>query len=231
MDNNQVIVLKNICISHTKNNNILNGVNLVVNSGELVYFTGRVGSGKTSILRLLYADIEMNDGEAIVCGFDLSKIKTKHIPKLRKRIGIIFQDFQLLPDRNVFNNLKFVLNATGWKSNQIDARINDVLIEVDMLDKIHSNPKELSGGEQQRIAIARALLNNPELIIADEPTGNLDPTSSTIIFELLHKFAKSGKAVVIATHNYSLIKKYPATIMHFQEGCVFNKSINDLPTE
>ena len=191
---------------------ILRDVDFSVKPGEFVYMIGRVGSGKSSLLKTLYGEIPLREGNGFAVGYDLRKLKSKDIPWLRRRMGIIFQDFQLLIDRNVYDNLLFVLKATGWKNNmEMDHRIRQVLSEVDMVHKGYKMPHQLSGCEQQRIAIARALLNKPDLILADEPTGNLDPDTSDELMKLLHQICNSddGKAVIMATHNYNLIKKYP----------------------
>ncbi|MCA1745526.1 MAG: ATP-binding cassette domain-containing protein [Bacteroidales bacterium] len=181
---------------------ILRDVHLAIKPGEFLYMIGRVGSGKSSLLKTLYGEIPLREGTGSVVGYDLLKIKSKHIPWLRRRMGIIFQDFQLLIDRNVYDNLLFVLKATGWKNQvEMDHRIREVLSEVDMVHKGYKMPHQLSGGEQQRVAIARALLNKPDLILADEPTGNLDPDTSDELMKLLHQICKDGKTVIMATHN------------------------------
>lgn len=193
---------------------VLKHVNLSVSNGEFVYLIGKVGSGKSSLMKSMYAEIPVYDGEAEVLGYDLPRIKRKDIPMLRRKIGIVFQDFQLLTDRNVYENLRFVLDATGWKSQaEKDARIEEVLQQVGMVNKSYKMPHELSGGEQQRIVIARALLNKPELILADEPTGNLDPETGDKIVALLQEISKGGTAVVMATHNLSLVSRFPGRII------------------
>lgn len=195
-------------------NVIMSNINLEIKSGELVYLIGRTGSGKSSLLKTLYAELPLAKGTGIVAGFQLEKIKNKQIPFLRRKLGIVFQDFQLLTDRNVNENLKFVLKATGWKNKmEIDRRIQEVLEKVGLAQKGYKMPNELSGGEQQRVVIARALLNNPEIILADEPTGNLDPDTSRGIMQILTKISATGRAVVIATHDYPLIKEFPGRVI------------------
>ena len=189
---------------------VLTDVNFSVNSGEFVYLIGKVGSGKTSLVKTLNAELPLSRGQVDVAGYALHSLKKSQIPYLRRRIGIIFQDFQLLTDRNIYENLSFVLQATGWKKkNSIAQRINEVLQMVGLSTKSYKMPHQLSGGEQQRVAIARALLNAPELILADEPTGNLDPETSSEIMELLIGIKNEGKTVLMVTHNYNLLKKFP----------------------
>lgn len=191
---------------------VLKGVDFKVHAGEFCYLVGKVGSGKSSLMKTMYADVPIrNSKRAEVLGFDVASIKRKQIPYLRRKIGIVFQDFQLLQDRSVAANLRFVLNATGWKNKaEIEERIEEVLKEVGMDKKSYKMPHELSGGEQQRIVIARALLNRPKLILADEPTGNLDPETGYQIVSLLHRLAKDGHAVLMATHNMQLVEDFPA---------------------
>lgn len=198
---------------------VLHDVNLNINKGEFVYITGKVGSGKSSLVKTLYAELPIAEGEANVMGYDLTTLKAKHTPELRRKLGIIFQDFQLLTDRSIDANLRFVLKATGWKNEfDIDRRIKEVLELVGMETKGYKMPNELSGGEQQRIAIARAILNNPELILADEPTGNLDNETSCQITELLHSICKNGSTVIMITHNLNLIEKYPGRLLLCSNG-------------
>lgn len=193
---------------------VLKHVNISVEQGEFIYLIGKVGSGKSSLMKSMYAEIPITTGDANVLGYDLVGIKKKDIPFLRRKIGIVFQDFQLLTDRNVYDNLRFVLEATGWKNRaDIDNRIEEVLTQVGMLNKSYKMPHELSGGEQQRIVIARALLNKPELILADEPTGNLDPETGEQIVAHLHKIAAQGTAVIMATHNLQLVEQFPAKVI------------------
>jgi cell division transport system ATP-binding protein len=196
---------------YQRENMVLKDVNFSLEKGELAYLIGKVGSGKSSLIKTINAEIPLKMGEAIVAGFNLRKIKSRQVPYLRRKLGIIFQDFQLLIDRNVHDNLLFVLKATGWKNNtEIEHRINDVLEKTGLSNKGYKMPHQLSGGEQQRVSIARALLNNPEIILADEPTGNLDPEASAEIMDLLMEIKSSGRAVLMATHNHTLLKKYPA---------------------
>lgn len=218
MQNKSLISLSDVSVFQ-KNKLVLTQVNLHVNSGEFLYLIGKTGSGKSSLLQLLYGDLELEQGEAIVCDYNLKDIRRKDVPFLRRKLGIIFQDFQLLDDRNVKENLKFVLRATGWTdAAKIDDRILEVLDEVNLVEKLRAMPHQLSGGEQQRIAIARAILNDPEVILADEPTGNLDPETSNGIMKILFNIREKGSAVIMATHNYSLINKFPGNVLKCEEG-------------
>lgn len=192
-------------------NLVLKEINFSIEKGELAYLIGKVGSGKTSLIKTINAEIPLISGEAIVAGFNLRMLKTRQIPYLRRKMGIVFQDFQLLTDRNVHDNLMFVLKATGWKnSGEIEKRITDVLDKVGLPNKGYKMTHQLSGGEQQRVAIARALLNDPEIILADEPTGNLDPDGSADIMNLLMDIKSNGRAIIMATHNHTLLKKFPS---------------------
>lgn len=198
---------------------ILSDLNFDINAGEFVYLIGRVGSGKSSLLKTLYAELQLIEGEGYVAGFDLRKLKRRDIPMLRRRIGIVFQDYQLLTDRNVFMNLYYVMKATGWKNeSEIRKRIDEVLKVVSLEDKGYKMPFELSGGEQQRLVIARALLNRPRLLLADEPTGNLDPLTAEGIIRLFQEIARQGCAVVMSTHNTALIEEYPSRTILFSKG-------------
>jgi cell division transport system ATP-binding protein len=198
---------------------VLTNVNLNVSKGEFIYLVGKVGSGKTSLIKTLNAQLPLKDGTGIVAGFNLSVIKNREIPYLRRKVGIVFQDFQLLIDRSVNDNLEFVLRATGWKeSSEIDKRINEVLDKVGLNLKGYKMPHQLSGGEQQRVVIGRALLNEPEIVLADEPTGNLDPETSEGIVRLLKDISNTGRAVIIATHNYTIVKKFSARTIKFENG-------------
>jgi cell division transport system ATP-binding protein len=215
-----IIDLKNVSIFHNKNL-VLNDVNLKVQRGEFVYLIGKTGSGKSSIMRLLYGELPMPQGEGHVAGFNLSSIKNSEIPKLRRKLGIIFQDFQLLTDRSARENLYFYLKATGWTDKQkMDERVSEVLSKVGLSTKGFKMPYELSGGEQQRLAIARALLNDPDLILADEPTGNLDPDTSNEIMNLLFDVSRNSRAVVMVTHNYSLMDRFPSRVVKVEQGKV-----------
>lgn len=198
---------------------ILSNINLQVDEGELVYLIGRVGTGKSTLLKMMYAEVEMASGEAMVVGFDLKRLKRSQIPYLRRSMGIVFQDFKLLTDRSVFLNLYDVMRATGWKSEEeIRRRIDEVLNLVGLAHKSYKMPFELSGGEQQRLAIARALVNRPRLILADEPTGNLDLRTADGIMEIFKRIAESGCAVVMSTHNVSLIEQFPSRTILFAQG-------------
>ncbi|MDR1344786.1 MAG: ATP-binding cassette domain-containing protein [Tannerellaceae bacterium] len=200
-------------------NLILRNASLELRNGEFVYVIGKVGSGKSSLLKALYCEIPINHGRARLMEYNLRRIKYKEIPFLRRKLGIVFQDFQLLTDRSANSNLEFVLRATGWtKKAEIDARINDVLNRVGMTNKGYKRPHELSGGEQQRIVIARALLNDPKLILADEPTGNLDPETGAQIVQLLHNISNRGTAVIMTTHNYNMVRDFPARIVKCENG-------------
>ncbi|MBS2099274.1 cell division ATP-binding protein FtsE [Carboxylicivirga linearis] len=197
---------------------ILQDVNFHIKPGEFVYLIGKVGSGKSSLLKTMYNELPLQEGYGFVAGYPLKSLKKSKVPFLRRKMGIVFQDFQLLSDRTVYNNLLFVLKATGWKNKkEIDKRIREVLSHVDMVHKGYKMPHQLSGGEQQRIGIARALLNEPDLILADEPTGNLDPETSDELMLLLKKICEGGRTVVMATHNYNLLKKFPGRTIRCED--------------
>lgn len=198
---------------------VLSDVNLSVDKGEFYYLIGKVGSGKSSFIKTINAELPLKEGEATVCEFNLRKLKKKQVPYLRRKLGIVFQDFQLLTDRSVYENLYFILKSTGWKNKtEIKQRIADVLDKVGLKFKEYKMPHQLSGGEQQRVVIARALLNNPDIILADEPTGNLDPDTSEEIMKVLFEISSTGRAVIMATHNYNLLKKYPAKTLKCFNG-------------
>jgi len=204
---------------------VVSGVTVEVSKGEFVYLLGKTGSGKSSFLKTIYADLPLGLGSGSVAGYDLGSIKPKDIPFLRRKLGIVFQDFQLLSDRSVYDNLKFVMNATGWKEEQkINLRIKEVLNKVGLESKEKSMPHELSGGEQQRVSIARALVNEPEIILADEPTGNLDPETSEEILKLLKALADSGRAVLFATHDMMVYNKYKSRTLVFEGGKVIQSN-------
>ncbi|RZJ36277.1 MAG: ATP-binding cassette domain-containing protein [Flavobacterium sp.] len=201
---------------------VLSNVNLEVNHGEFIYIIGKTGSGKSSLMKTLYADLPLQKGEATIVDFDLATLKERQIPFLRRKIGIVFQDFKLLPDRTVHDNMLFVLKATGWtNAREMDAKIDEVLERVDLKTFAKKMPHQLSGGEQQRVAIARALLNDPELILADEPTGNLDPQTSVEIMEVLRKINSNGKTIIMATHDYALIMKFPSKTLKCENATIF----------
>jgi cell division transport system ATP-binding protein len=221
-----VIELSNVSIFQ-KNILVLAQVSLSVDKGEFVYLIGKTGTGKSSLLKVLYADLPVAEGHVQVAGFNLPGLKRKEVPKLRRKLGIVFQDFQLLTDRSINENLLFVMKATGWKDkNAMEKRLQDVLSKVGLGTKGFKMPHQLSGGEQQRVAIARALINDPEIILADEPTGNLDPETSEGIMDLLFDISHSGRAVLMATHNYSLIRKYPSRTLKCENGRVSSISEN-----
>ena len=215
-----LISYKNVNVYQTGDEPILANVDFHVDEGEFIYVIGRVGSGKSSLLKTLYFELDVDDAEeAMVLNQDLRKLKRKHVPALRRQMGIIFQDFRLLGDRTVYKNLRFVLKATGWKDkNEINTRINEVLSDVGLEDKADKLPHELSGGEQQRVAIARAILNKPKVIIADEPTGNLDPETAESIIRMLKDISQTGTAVVMSTHNIPLLDKYPGIVYRCADG-------------
>lgn len=220
MDTEKEVIVKYEGVDLERDGNtILSDINLTIREGDFVYLIGKVGSGKSTLLKSMYHEIPLVRGTGKVLDYELENIKKKQIPYLRRKVGIVFQDFQLLIDRSAEKNLEFVLRATGWKNKDlISIRINEVLTQVGMQNKGYKMPHELSGGEQQRIVIARALLNSPEVILADEPTGNLDPEMGGQIVQLLHTIAGSGTAVVMSTHNYAVVQKYPGRIIKCEDG-------------
>ena len=207
---------------------VLKDVTIKIDRGEFVYLIGKVGSGKSSFIKTINAELPLTSGTASVVEYELHKLKKRQIPYLRRKLGVVFQDFQLLQDRSVIQNLAFVLKATGWSGKtEIDKRITDVLEKVDLVNKGFKMPHQLSGGEQQRVVIARALLNDPDIILADEPTGNLDPDTSADIMKLLIEISRNGRAVLMATHNYSFLKKFPARIVKCENGTLVESEQNE----
>lgn len=215
---NAIVTLDKATIINEKNV-IFSDINFSVGAGEFVFLIGKTGSGKSSLLKVLYGDLQLSAGQGAIVGYNLTEIKENQIPLIRRKIGVVFQDFKLLPDRTIFDNLVFVLKATGWKNKeQIKTRVSEVLHLVNVPADTNKFPFELSGGEQQRVAIARALLNHPELIIADEPTGNLDPETSQEIMQLFRKLHAEGMSVIMATHDYNMIMKFPGKIFQCDKG-------------
>ena len=218
-----IVDYKNVDIERAEHL-VLQDVTFQLKSGEFCYLVGKVGSGKSSLMKSMYAEVPILSGEAMVMDYNLQEIKRKDVPYLRRKIGIVFQDFQLLQDRSVHSNLKFVLEATGWNNKvEIEERIEEVLEQVGMANKSYKHPHELSGGEQQRIVIARSLLNKPQLIIADEPTGNLDPETGYQIVLLLHKLAEQGHTILMATHNLQLVEDFPARVLYCKDKHIVEK--------
>jgi cell division transport system ATP-binding protein len=216
-----ILSLKDVNI-YQSGNKIISDINLNVNHGEFIYIIGKTGSGKSSFMKTLYGDLALTDGEGTIVDYDLNGLIDQDIPYLRRKIGMVFQDFKLLPDRTVANNLLFVLKATGWSDvNEMDNKVTEVLQKVGMESMANKMPHQLSGGEQQCVAIARALLNDPELILADEPTGNLDPQTSGEILEVLKKVNALGKTILMATHDYALLMKFPSKTLKCEDGAIF----------
>lgn len=218
---NPVVSLQHVTIFQDQRE-VLSNVSLEVNPGDFIYIIGKTGSGKSSLMKTLYADLPLQRGQANIVGFDLAKLRERDIPFLRRKIGIIFQDFKLLPDRSIRENMLFVLKATGWKNKaDMERKIDEVLSSVDLQVVANKMPHQMSGGEQQRVAIARALLNDPELILADEPTGNLDPQTSVEVMEVLRKINALGKTIIMATHDYALIMKFPSKTLKCDNSTIF----------
>ena len=218
---NPVLSLKDVTI-YQENKVILSQINLEVNHGEFLYIIGKTGTGKSSFMKTLYGDLPLTEGEGHIVEYDLATLKEKDIPYLRRKIGIVFQDFKLLPDRNINANMLFVLKATGWTdATEMQNKIDEVLDKVGMKGFANQMPHQLSGGEQQRVAIARALLNDPELILADEPTGNLDPQTSAEVLEVLKNINANGKTIIMATHDYALLMKFPSKTLKCEDGAIF----------
>ena len=227
MESNRIVTLTGAEI-YQRENLILSDVNIDVSAGEFIYIIGKVGTGKTSLIKTLNAEIPLQKGSGIVAGFELHHLKTKDIAGLRRKLGVVFQDFRLLTDRNVHDNLEFVLKATGWKNKiEIETRIAEVLESVGMIQVINKMPHQLSGGEQQRVVIARAILNNPVLILADEPTGNLDPETSEEILDLFIALNREGKTVIMVTHDYASIAKKPARTIICSNGQITDSAVNN----
>ena len=221
------IEFHNVSIS-IKDHLVFKDVDLTVKKGEFIYIIGKVGSGKTTLIKAINAEIPVSEGNFLVAGYQLENLKRKQIPQLRRKLGVVFQDFQLLTDRTIQDNLSFVLKATGWKGKaEINTRIGEVLEKVGLGYKGYKYPHQLSGGEQQRVVIARALLNDPEIILADEPTGNLDPQTSVEIMEILSDISKNGRAVLMVTHNYNLLKKFPYRILKCSNEGLHETDLND----
>jgi cell division transport system ATP-binding protein len=216
-----VLSLKNVTI-YQEDKVILSNINLEVNHGEFLYIIGKTGSGKSSLMKTLYADLPLTEGEGHIVDFDLETLKENDIPFLRRKIGIVFQDFKLLPDRTIKDNMLFVLKATGWvDTKEMQRKIDEVLDKVGMKEYANKMPHQISGGEQQRVAIARALLNDPELILADEPTGNLDPQTSAEVLDVLRSINANGKTIIMATHDYALLMKFPSKTLKCEDTKIF----------
>lgn len=231
MDNSVIVDFDNVELCRDSNV-ILQNVSIKLQKGDFVYLIGKVGSGKSTFLKSLYCEVPLKSGHGEILDYRLEDIKQKQIPFLRRKVGIVFQDFQLLIDRSAQKNLEFVLKATGWKNQGlIDNRIEEVLTQVGMQNKGYKMPHELSGGEQQRIVIARALLNSPEIILADEPTGNLDPETGNLIVQLLHDISKDGTTVIMSTHNYAIVQKYPGRIIKCEDGKMTEVRTSAHPTQ
>lgn len=222
----KILEFKDVATGY-QDRSILQNVNFNILKGEFVYMIGRTGAGKSSLLKMIYADLLPATGTLMVGDYQITKIKNKEIPFLRRKIGIVFQDFQLLPDRSIYENIRFAMRATGWTDkNKINNKINELLAKVGLSDKLNSRPHQLSGGEQQRVSIARALINDPILLLADEPTGNLDPDATDMIMEILFRINLAGTSVIMATHEHDLIRRYPARTLECKEGKVIDHKMN-----
>jgi cell division transport system ATP-binding protein len=222
----KILEFKNVSTGY-QDRNILQNVDFSILKGEFVYMIGRTGAGKSSLLKMIYADLLPDAGSLMVGDYDIVKLKNKEIPFLRRKIGIVFQDFQLLPDRDIYENIRFAMRATGWTDkNKINNKISELLARVGLSEKLHSRPHQLSGGEQQRVSIARALINDPILLLADEPTGNLDPEATDMIMEILFRINLAGTSVIMATHEHDLIRRYPARTLECRAGGVFDHKMN-----
>ncbi len=222
----KILEFKNVSTGY-QNRSILQNVDFSILKGEFVYMIGRTGAGKSSLLKMIYADLLPDAGSLMVGDYDIVKLKNKEIPFLRRKIGIVFQDFQLLPDRDIYENIRFAMRATGWTdNNKINNKISELLARVGLSEKLHSRPHQLSGGEQQRVSIARALINDPILLLADEPTGNLDPEATDMIMEILFRINLAGTSIIMATHEHDLIRRYPARTLECRAGGVFDHKMN-----
>jgi cell division transport system ATP-binding protein len=220
------IEFKNVGTGYLQSS-VLENVNFTIGKGEFVYLIGKTGAGKSSILKMVYADLKPRSGQLIVGDYDIATIKKREVPLLRRKLGIVFQDFQLLPDRDVVQNILFAMRATGWKDKaKMKAKVSDLMMRVGLASKLHSMPHQLSGGEQQRVSIARALINDPILLLADEPTGNLDPEATDMVMEILFRINLAGTSVIMATHEHELIRRYPARTLECRDHTIFDHKLN-----
>ena len=222
----KILEFKNVSTGY-QDRSVLKDISFSILKGEFVYMIGRTGAGKSSLLKMIYADLLPDKGGLMVGDYDITKLKNKEIPFLRRKIGIVFQDFQLLPDRDIYENIRFAMRATGWTDkNKINNKISELLARVGLSDKLHSRPHQRSGGEQQRVSIARALINDPILLLADEPTGNLDPEATDMIMEILFRINLAGTSVIMATHEHDLIRRYPARTLECKNGGLIDHKMN-----
>jgi cell division transport system ATP-binding protein len=220
------IEFKNVGTGYLQSS-VLENVNFTIGKGEFVYLIGKTGAGKSSILKMVYADLKPRSGQLIVGDYDIAAIKKREVPLLRRKLGIVFQDFQLLPDRDVVQNILFAMRATGWKDKtKMKAKVSDLMMRVGLASKLHSMPHQLSGGEQQRVSIARALINDPILLLADEPTGNLDPEATDMVMEILFRINLAGTSVIMATHEHDLIRRFPARTLECRDHTIFDHKLN-----